>query len=704
MVSIPRDSAGKITDAALEATLSAMDAARLTLAANVQATLDEIAAAATASGVIRGPLAVDLPSLVMPDAAQAVQVAGFADHGVGAAMFKRSASLVSGGFTTANGVHLEPEGILPIEAFGGGRGVLAEDTAAFRKCINLGRPIRLAAKAYKVDCQALGAISGKVAIIGASREHSIIEWHNPASAKSLFAFDPATLNEATIERVTFDCRCSATGDPGGYFAAVDFCGLPGSSVLVDGAIFRDGHIVDIRVRGTTGAAAPIRATITRNLFDNGLVGSASRAAIAVQIQDNVDVVYCGNHAWLDDEPASYGRASCIVQRAIAGVESQASVIAIGNISRNMGRKTADFLDGGIGVYSGGRGCIIANNVAHNAQGRAFTAKGDQRSIVISGNVVAGVKGGTSTCALGVMQNLYVPTENRDFSILNNMVSECDGDGVFVDGLDSAGAAYNLYSVVVRGNQIRGWGNRGIYVRNLRLAACVESNLITGGSGIQPAIGAVSVAGSLLVTGNTVDTCPMHAVDIAPSADLKLVAKGNHLRNIGSGNASARGLSLGAIKSYVIDGNTFDGCAIAVATSGSSEQSVIDNNVMNGVTSPWSRSGVDAAVWWGDGNIGPDLSFSARSVTVAAGAINAFAGWHWVVGEGGVADDVTTISGVPQGKMLTLRAASNTVDITLKDGGSLALAGDMVLDNGQDSITLLNSGAAYVEVARSNNAT
>lgn len=110
--------------------------------------------------------------------------------------------------------------------------------------------------------------------------------------------------------------------------------------------------------------------------------------------------------------------------------------------------------------------------------------------------------------------------------------------------------------------------------------------------------------------------------------------------------------------------------------------------------------------------------SAVSYTIATDAINIDISSYWVNGEleyPGVArvdteaaaatDNLATISGTAlrRGQLLVVMAKDTTHTVVCKDGtGNLQLAGDMTLDNAQDTLTLMYDGSNWVELARSNN--
>lgn len=95
------------------------------------------------------------------------------------------------------------------------------------------------------------------------------------------------------------------------------------------------------------------------------------------------------------------------------------------------------------------------------------------------------------------------------------------------------------------------------------------------------------------------------------------------------------------------------------------------------------------------------------VTIASGVITITQGYHTVDTEGAAAsDDIDTINdiGFSDVTIIVLRATSSSRTVVLKDGtGNLRLAGDCTLDNNDDTITLVGTGAVWYELARSNNA-
>lgn len=71
-------------------------------------------------------------------------------------------------------------------------------------------------------------------------------------------------------------------------------------------------------------------------------------------------------------------------------------------------------------------------------------------------------------------------------------------------------------------------------------------------------------------------------------------------------------------------------------------------------------------------------------------------------ESGTSDNLSTIDGGFDGALLVISGTAGN-SITLKDGtGNLKLAGDCLLDNFEDTITLIKRGTDWLELARSNN--
>jgi len=96
------------------------------------------------------------------------------------------------------------------------------------------------------------------------------------------------------------------------------------------------------------------------------------------------------------------------------------------------------------------------------------------------------------------------------------------------------------------------------------------------------------------------------------------------------------------------------------------------------------------------------------LVIASGSVTPTRSFHTVDTEGGAAtDDLDTITApsiAAVGAQITLRSASASRVVTVKDGtGNLRIAGDFVLNSTQDYITLMYDQGTWREMSRSDNA-
>jgi hypothetical protein len=98
---------------------------------------------------------------------------------------------------------------------------------------------------------------------------------------------------------------------------------------------------------------------------------------------------------------------------------------------------------------------------------------------------------------------------------------------------------------------------------------------------------------------------------------------------------------------------------------------------------------------------------AGVIYIASGVLTIVGGYHRVDTEGGVgsSDDLDTINGGADGRILVLHPNVTGRTIVAKDGtGNLHLAGNFTMDNEQDTLTLIYDGqlAKWLELSRSDN--
>lgn len=92
------------------------------------------------------------------------------------------------------------------------------------------------------------------------------------------------------------------------------------------------------------------------------------------------------------------------------------------------------------------------------------------------------------------------------------------------------------------------------------------------------------------------------------------------------------------------------------------------------------------------------------LTIAAGVITITTSAHTVDTQSDAAsDDLDTVNGGQLGQTLILTAANSARTVVCKDGtGNLKLAGDMSLDNAEDTLCLVWNGSSWLEISRSDN--
>lgn len=109
----------------------------------------------------------------------------------------------------------------------------------------------------------------------------------------------------------------------------------------------------------------------------------------------------------------------------------------------------------------------------------------------------------------------------------------------------------------------------------------------------------------------------------------------------------------------------------------------------------------------DGSVKSPFGYArGASQTIASGAITKPSNAYFMIDTEGssATDDLDTINGGSfDGEVIIIRAANASRTVVVKDGtGNIRCAGDFLLDNGQDRMTLMYDGVNWCETARSNN--
>lgn len=641
----------------------------------------------------------DLEAATVPVTADTVDLLGYygtADGGGGRLLSVPGGTVGAGVFTSIDSRKWKVQtDFVRLEQLGAIGGDVVKDTDALLKAIEIGAPVQLESREYLI---APIPISGDLTIIGRGKR-SAVKWQDGGDPESLLDFFGAVI-DADLRHFVVDSNRQGYTDTSGYFAAIDFRADAGSSLTLDGVMFKNGRIIDVRVPGPTADGEFIDFHMSGCQFKDGMVGTASRSAAFVQCQDNVRATWANNAVAQPTLPATYGRAGFLFQRGAGSPTTSAgTLVATGNRFFNVGRGTADTL-GCLDVYSGANVVAVSGNILENVPGRGISVKGDQSSISIVGNVVKNTKSSVAAVATPIVlfQDLFDSEVDRDIVIASNTISGSDGYGVFADGEGVSSARFR--NALLSGNVISAVALDGIRARFINGVA-IRANRIDGcgANGI-----AMSDADdSAVIEHNDIRDVASHGIDCNTAlSDVDLVIRGNRIRSLTGG--SSRGISVGAsCRSYQIDDNDVEGGAIGVVTAGSTALSSIRRNRITSAA-PISRSGSDALLIFEDNLTTNAMGFTIRELTISAGVITAWADWHWVDTEGDAAtDDLDTINGGFEGRIIRLRAANSGRTVVLKDGtGNLRLGGDRALDNAEDCITLQFSGGVWVETAFANN--
>jgi hypothetical protein len=360
--------------------------------------------------------------------------------------------------------------------------------------------------------------------------------------------------------------------------------------------------------------------------------------------------------------------------------------------------------GVIDIYDGGGECIIANNRIMDAYGRGIAIKADSRNVLIEGNIIMNVTGGTGDGTVGAAIILNAATTAVSYSgciIANNIVRNSDNDGIYVTGNNSTGL--NEYSrVIVSGNMVYDCTGQGIDINDINnivvignlVNSCdygiwvdycdqrvdiknntieaITNNAINFGTGNQTA--------AISIIGNTMTTIGADAVELGADGCDFLTIVGNSFQDVTGNLFDLEDITTGAF----IDSNHSDNTTGEILIYG---------------------TGIAALTITSSNKFDKQMASGTLERTIASGAITIFAPVHRVDTEGNAAsDDLTTINGgYAPGQMLTLQAADSARTVVCKDGtGNMLLSGDFSLDNSQDSITLLYNGTSWVEISRSDN--
>ncbi len=96
-----------------------------------------------------------------------------------------------------------------------------------------------------------------------------------------------------------------------------------------------------------------------------------------------------------------------------------------------------------------------------------------------------------------------------------------------------------------------------------------------------------------------------------------------------------------------------------------------------------------------------LDYTDAIDTIAAGVLTATVTYQSVAGEGAADDDLDTITAGTTGQYLIIRPSDDAVTITVTSAGNIFLIGgnDFVMDDIEDTMTLIYDGTNWIEISR-----
>jgi len=96
-----------------------------------------------------------------------------------------------------------------------------------------------------------------------------------------------------------------------------------------------------------------------------------------------------------------------------------------------------------------------------------------------------------------------------------------------------------------------------------------------------------------------------------------------------------------------------------------------------------------------------LDYTDAIATITAGVLTATVTYQSVAGEGAADDDLVTITAGTTGQYLIIRPSDDAVTITVKNTGNIVTIGgsDFVMDNIEDTMTLIYDGTNWIEISR-----
>jgi hypothetical protein len=597
--------------------------------------------------------------------------------------------LQDGTGATARTVQSKLRDVVSVKDFGAVGDGVTDDTTAIQAAIDEEQPLYFPPGTYIVTTITLPAFVSM-------RGHNATIRKKNASAGDVF-FGDTTNSDWRFENIRFDGNWQ--NQTALQRANIILCSGITSKVSITGCEFINQEFCSVRVDGSDVASELSYISVTDSRFFGGQEGNASYAPRYISVGGACHTVISDNVFDLQRSPSAAG--ICGVATVLIGTPNTTSLIVSDNFFTDVGRCAVNRL-GAIEAYAGAGGVIVKGNRILRAYGRGISTKSNINSCVVSGNLVDGTVTDGVYDAHGITMSGTADdtTIGSGFVCSNNVVRDAAGIGFNLIG-DSVGFGY-LKEASITGNICRNSTRMNYNVEGYHNV--IFANNISFNSG-ETSVRVERVTGEFIFSGNLIDTVlSQNGLSVFDDnfTALNATITGNVFKNIPLyGVVVSTTASIG-IAGFTIANNRFESItSSAVRFGGQTKASFITDNTFVSCSIPFTSVAVSSLITSARNYY---TTSNPPSLTIASDTITVWNDVHTVATESAAAtDDLSTINGGYNGRVLTLVAASNNGDVVLKDGvGNLRLAGDFTLTHSEDTITLMFVGTTWREISRSDN--
>lgn len=603
--------------------------------------------------------------------------------------FRQSNS--SGNLTGSVGrtVHEKLQELISVKDFGAVGDGVTDDTTAIQAAVNSGLSLLFPAGTYLISNITLPSF---VFLYG---NNATIKKKN-LTAGHMF-LGSITNSNWQFENLSFDANWQNQTPL--QSANIIYCSGVQTKINVFNCEFKNQEFASIRVDSSTVITELSYISISNSRFFGGQEGTTAFGPRYISLGGASQVVIQNNQFDLQRTPVNAG--ICGIATVLIGASNSISLIISDNFFTDVGRCATNRL-GAIEAYSGAGGVVVTGNRLIRAYGRGISTKANIKSCVVSGNIVDGTVTDGVNAAHGITMSGTADdtTIGSGFICSNNIVRDAAGIGFNLIG-DTLAPGF-LQETVITGNVCKNSVSYNYNIQGYRNV--VFANNISYNSG-NTAIQTEAVTGEFVFTGNLVDTTlTNNGLTIFDDTFTSLCAiiVGNTFKNIPLYGVVASTSGAVGIAGFTVANNRFENItSSAVRFGGQTKASFITDNTFVSCSIPFSSVAASNLITAARNYY---TTANAPTLTIASDAITVWNDVHAIDTEGGAAtDDLSTINGGYNGRVLTLVAANNARDVVLKDGvDNLRLAGDFTLTNSEDTITLMFVGSTWRELSRSDN--